>query len=180
MHSQSLQLRPGRQGDAVTVAALSTQVFLDTYASEGVRPDLAREALHEYSEQAFMARLADAKRRFILAEMQQALLGFAEVDPESRESPVPGLHGIELVRLYVQPQAQRAGVGTALLGEAEKIALSSGAPFLWLTVWEGNDRALAFYARRGYADVGATVHAFEGRAYGNRVVTKRLSAEPSA
>jgi hypothetical protein len=45
-----------------------------------------------------------------------------------------------------------------------------------LTVWEGNRRALAFYARSGYADIGATVHAFEGREYANRVVAKLLSA----
>ena len=134
MHTQSISLRPGTRNDAVTVAALSLQVFLDTYATDGVRPDLAREA------------------------------------------PVPGLRGVELVRLYVQPQAQRSGVGTTLLREAEKIAASAKAHALWLTVWERNDRALAFYARCGYADVGSTVYTFEGREYGNRVVAKQLSA----
>ncbi|MCE3273113.1 MAG: Acetyltransferase, family [Ramlibacter sp.] len=176
MHLQSLQLRPGQQSDALTVAALAMQVFLDTYATEGVRPDLAREAFGEYSEQAFLGRITDPNRRFILAEMQQALVGFAEVNSGPREAPVPGLHGVELVRLYVQPQAQRSGVGAALLDAAEKLALSAGAPALWLTVWEGNRRALAFYARSGYADMGATVHAFEGREYANRVVAKLLSA----
>lgn len=176
MHLQSLQLRPGQQSDALTVAALSVQVFLDTYATDGVRPDLAREAFREYSEQAFLGRLADPNRRFILAEGQQALVGFAEVHSGPREAPVPDLHGVELVRLYVQPQAQRSGVGTALLDAAEKLALSARAPALWLTVWEGNRRALAFYARSGYADMGATVHAFEGREYANRVVAKLLSA----
>lgn len=176
MRMQSVSLRPGTRNDAVTVAALSVQVFLDTYATDGVRPDLAREALREYSEQAFLARLSTSSRRFVLAEDQKALLGFVEVDCESREAPVSALRGVELVRLYVQPQAQRSGVGTTLLGEAEKIALSANAAAIWLTVWEKNVRALAFYARSGYADVGATVYTFEGRAYGNRVVAKQLSA----
>jgi ribosomal protein S18 acetylase RimI-like enzyme len=91
-------------------------------------------------------------------------------------APVPGIRGIELVRLYVQPQAQRSGVGTALLRQAEAIAVSAMAPALWLTVWEGNARALAFYARRGYADVGSSIYTFEGRHYGNRVFSKQLSA----
>lgn len=65
MRAQSVVLRPGTRNDAVTVAALSVQVFLDTYATDGVRPDLAREALREYSEQAFLARLSTPSRCFV-------------------------------------------------------------------------------------------------------------------
>lgn len=168
-------LRPGDRGDAVTVAALATQVFLDTYATDGVRPDLAREAFHHYSEQAFLARLADPARRFVLAEMPGGLVGFAELGIAITGSPAPAIHGCELVRLYVQPRSQRAGVGSALLAEGETLARAAGASHLWLTVWEGNLRALAFYSRLGYADVGSSTHALEGRAYGNRVVARRLA-----
>lgn len=174
MRSPIPHLRIGTPDDAAVVSALSIQVFLDTYATDGVRPDLAREAFREYSEQAFLARLCVPDRRFVLAEKEGALLGFAELDCASREAPVPGLHGLELVRLYVQPQAQRTGVGSALLAESERTARSLMAPSLWLTAWEGNARALAFYARSGYADVGATTYEFEGREYGNRVVAKQL------
>ncbi len=167
-------LRSGTQNDAAVVSALSIQVFLDTYATDGVCPDLAREALREYSEQTFLARLCAPDRRFVLAENEGALLGFAELDCIAKEAPAPGVRGVELVRLYVQPRAQRTGVGGALLAQAERIARSLTAPFLWLTVWEGNARALAFYARSGYADVGATTYEFEGRKYGNRVVAKQL------
>lgn len=93
-----------------------------------------------------------------------------------RAAPAQGLRGCELVRLYVQPQAQRRGVGTALLQRAEALGVEAGAPHLWVAVWDGNGRARDFYARRGYAERGTTVHAFEGRAYGNRVVARPLSA----
>lgn len=171
-----MELRPGRPNDAATIAALAVQVFLDTYATEGVRPDLAREAFREYSGQAFRARLEDPDRRFLLAEMQTGLLGFAELHRVPRAAPVPAWHGCELVRLYVQPQAQRAGLGTALLKQAEALAVAEGAANLWLTVWEGNARARAFYARMGYADAGGCVHTIEGRTYANRVFAKVLSA----
>ncbi len=151
------------------------QVFLDTYATEGVRPDLEREAFREYSEQAFLARLSDPNCTFVLASAQSALVGFAEIH-RSRQAPIENLPGWELVRLYVQPQAQRSGLGTLLLRRAETIALQGGAPNLWLSVWEDNARALSFYSAMGYADVGASTYALEGREYGNRVVAKRLSA----
>lgn len=176
MLRHSINFRPGERNDAVTVAALSVQVFLGTYATEGVRADLARAALRDYSEQAFLARLANPGCRFVLAEAQSGLVGFAEVDVVAKTAAVEGLPGCELVRLYVQPQAQRSGIGAALLNEAEVLVRNVGTSHLWLTVWEDNLPALAFYARMGYADAGATVYSLEGREYGNRVVAKRLSA----
>ena len=53
-------------GDAVTLSALSIQVFLDTYATDEVRPDLAREAHEEYSVTAFERRIAEPQGGFKL------------------------------------------------------------------------------------------------------------------
>jgi GNAT superfamily N-acetyltransferase len=174
--SDSFDIRPGSACDAVAVAALATQVFLDAYATDGVRPDLAREAFREYSEQAFCQRFAELDRKFALAYRAQGVIGFAELLCSPSASPVAGLSGAELVRLYVQPRAQRGGVGRALLREAERLALQASSPALWLTAWDGNSSALAFYARMGYADLGTTTYSFEGNTYGNRVLAKQLSA----
>ena len=170
------KIRPGSARDAVTIAALATQVFLDTYATKGVRPDLAREALREYSAQAFCDRLAEPGRSFAVASREDAVVGFAEVLCSPCISPVADLSGAELVRLYVQPRWQRTGVGRALLVEAERLARLSSLQSLWLTAWDGNARALAFYARMGYADAGATTFSIEGNTYGNRVFAKKLGA----
>lgn len=167
-------LRPGTPADAPTIAALAIQVFLDTYATGGIRPDLAREALRDYGVTAFQPRLREPQRRFILAERGDALLGFAELSLADERAPAGDARGAELVRLYVQPVAQRSGLGRQLIRAAEALAAGCGRAALWLTAWEGNHRALAFYAREGYADIGATVHRIEGQAYGNRVLARGL------
>jgi ribosomal protein S18 acetylase RimI-like enzyme len=174
--SESIEIRLGSADDAVCVAALATQVFLDAYATDGVRPDLAREAFREYCEAAFAARLAEPERRFILATQADALLGFAEMRGSDLASPIPAICGAELDRLYVQPRAQRSGTGRALIQEAERIASMLPASWLWLTVWDGNAGALAFYRQMGYADSGATTYLLEGKTYGNRVLGKQLAA----
>lgn len=169
-----VRLRPGLPSDAVPIAALATQVFLDTYATQGVRPDLAREAFEQYSESAFARRFMETTRRFIVAENDGALVGFAEILCSGTQSPAPSTLGAELVRLYVQPRAQRRGVGRLLLSEGESLATANRLPCLWLTVWEGNANAIAFYRRMGYAEVGTTTYSFQGHTYGNRVFAKAL------
>jgi ribosomal protein S18 acetylase RimI-like enzyme len=167
-----IELRIAASSDAPVIAALATQVFLDTYATQGVRPDLAREALSQYGVEAFSQRLAEPDRRFVLATRQDALLGFAEVLISQLQGPVAGVRGAELVRLYVQPRSQRCGVGRTLISEAERMIGAASLTALWLTVWEHNERALGFYRQLGYRDAGATTYVFEGNTYGNRVLVK--------
>jgi len=53
--------------------------------------------------------------------------------------------------LAVDPVAQRGGIGRALMTAAEQALLARGCPKLNLQVRVGNDAALAFYRRLGYA-----------------------------
>lgn len=172
--TQTIELRAGQAGDASTISALAIQVFLDTYATEGIRPDLAREALREYCTQAFECRLCEEKRRFLLAMRGDALLGFAELHTEVQVAPAGNLVGAELIRLYVQPAMQGKGIGGRLLRAAEQLAQEAGERSVWLTVWTGNHRAQQFYARQGYADIGETKYAIEGVEYSNRVLANAL------
>ena len=151
------------------------QVFLDTYACDGVRPDLAREALSVYSPERFTQRLADPSSSFILAERRGHLVAFAEL-ALGGVPPHPSLErGAELVRLYVQARFKRMGLGRMLLARAEAAAAARSAKILWLTAWSENQPARAFYAAQGYTDIGATQYVFEDKSYENRILTRRLA-----
>lgn len=167
-------LRAATPKDAVTIAALSVQVFLDTYATEGIRPDLALEAFTHYSAEAFAVRLAESSRRLLVSERNHGLLGFAEIVLSALPAPAGPMVGAELVRLYVQPQAQGLGIGRELMRAAESAASNGGLTCLWLTAWEGNHRARGFYEALGYIDIGATTYTFQGNSYGNRILAKKL------
>jgi diamine N-acetyltransferase len=180
MGTANFSLRLACAPDAVTISALAIQVYLDTYATEGIRPDIAREAHSEYSVDAFARRLAEPQRRLVLAETGDGLLGFAEVLLTSVPSPAEGFAGAELVRLYVLPTAQRLGLGRALLARAEQLVQATNIPVLWLRAWEGNHNARAFYARVGYEDVGATTFSFQEHTVPNRVFAKRLEVDVRA
>lgn len=180
MRTLPVAVHEGRPEDAETISALAIQVFLDTYATDGVRPDLAAEAFEHYGPEAIRRAIDEPGRVFLLARRGPGLLGFAEF----RLGPVaipgqPG-EGAELVRLYVQPRFQRLGVGKELLAEVEKRVRTAGGNRLWFTVWEENEWALVFYSSNGYREVGTTTYEFQGRAYGNKVLTKALGAAGGA
>jgi diamine N-acetyltransferase len=50
---QNLTLRAATPEDALCLSVLAMQVVLDTYATQGIRPALAREVLAGYSQAVF-------------------------------------------------------------------------------------------------------------------------------
>lgn len=80
----------------------------------------------------------------------------------------------ELQRLYIQERFTGLGIGYSLLQAAKRQACAGGASLLWATVWVGNERALAFYPRRGYELAGSPSYNFQNETHENRLFTKRL------
>nr|WP_316639621.1 GNAT family N-acetyltransferase [uncultured Roseateles sp.] len=175
MSEPTVEYRLAGPDDALCIAVLAMQVFLDTYTLNGMRPDLARETLEVYAPEAFARRLQDPGTSFILAERAGHLIAFAELTLD-RAPPHEALpRAAELVRLYVQRHFKRRGLGRELLGRAEALARSKGASSLWLTTWSGNTAARAFYPTQGYRDIGLTSYTIQGNSYENRAFQKLLA-----
>ena len=174
MNADDIHFRPGTAADALCLGVLALQVFLDTYATEGIRPTVAREVLEQFSTEAMRAKLAQPDTHFIVAERAGHLLAFAHLTLGTVHEHVPQRPSAELDRLYVQERFTGRGVGKALLTRAEAFARREGVAAMWLTTWVGNTRALAFYPLRGYRDCGATLYEFQNEQHENRVFVKAL------
>jgi diamine N-acetyltransferase len=172
-----ISIRAATHADALCIGVLGTQVFLDTYAPDGITPSLAREVQHQMSTAAIAATLAMPATRTLVAEHAAHaahMVGFMQLTLGAKQKLVEVDDAVEMNRLYVLERFTRRGIGRMLLESAEALAASSGAHALWLTAWEGNHRARAFYASQGYEDVGAATYSFEDEHYENRVLAKML------
>ena len=167
-------IRLAQPDDALCIAVLGTQVFLDTYATDGIRPPLAREVLAHFSVDAVSSVLADPATTVLLAEHEGHLIGYAQISERRPHELVPDATAAELRRLYVQERFTGHGIGKRLLLEAERFTASRGASMLWLTAWVGNARALSFYPSQGYTEMGRTAYVFEGESFENRLFGKPL------
>jgi ribosomal protein S18 acetylase RimI-like enzyme len=74
---------------------------------------------------------------------------FVHVRPGADDTWPVGRHMAELVSLAVAPEARGDGVGTALLDAVDAELERRGIHDLEVGVMAGNDRARAFYERRG-------------------------------
>jgi GNAT superfamily N-acetyltransferase len=174
-NAAGLSTRAAVPADALCLGVLATQVFLDTYATEGIRPAIAAEVLRAFSTAAFAELLARPQTRVIVAESAAHLIGFAQLTLGAAHAQVLTDAPAELDRLYVQEPFTGLGIGSRLLQEVEALAAAAGISDLWLTPWVHNLRALGFYAGHGYADFGATVFELDGERHVNRVLAKHIA-----
>lgn len=104
-HVTLVVVRTATPADALCIGVLATQVFLDTYATEGIRPDLAREVLAGYGTAAFESRLLDPQTSFVVAERNAHLIGFAETSRRRWPSTARGYASIGTVDHLIEGQA---------------------------------------------------------------------------
>lgn len=144
-----VEIRAARPGDANCLAALSIQVWLSTYVTDGIRQDMANYVLREFTPAKLEALIADPARHLLVMEQDGFLLGYAQLKLDSRCQGCD-FATVEVERLYLVESRTGEGLGRRLQQAARRWALAlPGQPRLWLTVWHGNERAIAFYRRLG-------------------------------
>ncbi|WP_447775231.1 GNAT family N-acetyltransferase [Variovorax boronicumulans] len=163
-------VRPATTADAHALAALAIQVWLDTYATDGVNDLLGRYVLSTFTPAAFAAWAEAPDAALRVAQVNGHLVGYALLQFGAAQPLAPGCN-TELRTLYVQSPFARSGVGSMLLHEARSAAHArTGSDGLWLTVNVKNLRACAFYDKHGLAVTGLTQFVLGDERHDNHVM----------
>jgi len=142
--------RQATDADAAALAAIARDTWVETFGTLYPPEDLAAYLTAKYGAEIQRAEIADPRTRYFLAEQDDALAGYCMVG--ALAMPVDDSEAVELKRLYVTEAAKGAGVAQALMDMALAWAREQGAPAIYLSVWENNERAQRFYRRYGFVD----------------------------
>jgi GNAT superfamily N-acetyltransferase len=167
-------IRRGEPEDAAVLADLARTTFYDTFAASNDTSDMALHLERAYGVTQQAAELQDPGITTLLVEQDGAAIAYAQIRNDHIPGCVTGPEPVELWRFYVHRDWHGRGVAQALMDRVKSAARERGARTLWLGVWERNDRARAFYAKSGFADVGEHVFLFGTDPQTDRVMTVAL------
>ena len=167
-------VRRGTAADAVMLAELAARTFSDTSASDNRAEDMAAYLPAHFAPGIQRAELADAANTYLIAERTGDSVGYALV----RAGPAPASVGsepaVEVVRIYVDRPWFGRGVAPVLMDACIVEARRRGARTLWLGVWERNPRAIAFYRKCGFRDVGSQTFQLGDDVQSDRVMARDI------
>jgi ribosomal protein S18 acetylase RimI-like enzyme len=168
-------IRRATPGDEATLSLVGQATFLETYAGVLGGQAIVTHCGRVHSTQQYRLLLDDPRHALWLAEIEPgaAPVGYAMVSP----SDFPGANAIgdlQLKRIYLLSRFQGGGLGRRLAETAVSHARTHGAERLLLGVYAANEKALAFYARAGFEQIGTRTFNVGGVDYDDKVMAKKL------
>lgn len=149
-------LRRATPADAAPLAALAARIFTETFAEDTRPDDLAAFLAKAYGARQQSEEISDPDVVTLVAEAPEGLAAYAQVRRGSKAPKhVTAEEPVELWRFYVQRDWHGGGLAHRLMAAVMDAARELGGRHLWLSVWERNPRAIAFYEKHGFHDAGA-------------------------
>jgi ribosomal protein S18 acetylase RimI-like enzyme len=175
MTTVPLSIRLAGPDDAAAVGAFGERSFRETFGPDNRPEDMDAYCLAAYGLERQRAELAASDRVTLVAEMDGALAGYAQLRDGPAPACVTGPDPIELLRFYVDSRWHGQGIAGSLMDQVVAHARRRGRRTLFLAVWERNPRAIGFYRKQGFHEVGAQPFQL-----GKDVQTDRVMVQPLA
>lgn len=152
-------IRRATPADGAQLSRLAAETFRDTFGEHNSPTDMEHYLAETFTAERQAAEIIDPDGIVLLAERTDEsglvhVVGYAYLVSGQAPAAVTGPAPLELKRLYVGRHWHGRGIAQALMDAALSAARSRGARTVWLGVWERNPRAVAFYAKYGFARVG--------------------------
>lgn len=153
------RVRRARIEDAGIVAAVAAETF-ELACPPGTAPHAIAAFIGEHlSESRFSSRLASDDHIVLLADIDGEIAGYTmlvlgEPADAGVAAAVTVRPTVELSKCYVRAGFHGNGVATTLMEASLDTAADAGAASLWLGVNQQNARAIRFYRKSGFTQVG--------------------------
>lgn len=162
--------------DAAELAVFAERAFSETFGADNAPENLAAYLAKAFGVAQQFAELADPRMITLVIECGRTLVAFAQLRRGAPPACVTGSEPIELLRFYVDRPWHGQGVAQSLMHAVDDVAREAGAHTLWLGVWERNPRAIAFYAKCGFTDVGTQSFMVGSDRQTDRVMARSLQS----
>jgi len=152
-----MNIRYGNIDDAKMLSELGAKTFYDTFARDNTPENMAAHLKNSFSPEVQLAELSNPNHIFLIVEDGDKPIGYAQLTLDSKEEFLTGVNSLEVRRIYASQEYIGKGIGKALMQAAIHEAERRGCDSVWLGVWEKNPRAIEFYKKWGFKEVGTHI-----------------------
>ncbi len=170
-----MKIHEARVKDAAILSLLGQVTFNENYAF--VFEDHSQ--LMEYCEAHFAVALmkkdlADKSKRFLIAYMNQCPVGYAKINLGASTELCSDKRSSQLERIYVLKNYASQKIGQHLKDAVIKILKSVNHQCVWLQVYPRNLRAINFYIKNGFSEIGRTPFRMGGKDHEAITMAKKI------
>ncbi len=118
--------------------------------------------------------LNNPKHRFYIVYVDNLPVGYAKLEVNAINENVPSQNNCRLERIFILNEFIPLKIGQQLLTFVEEKAKALQLDVMWLSVYIKNKRAIRFYERNKFKNVGELNFIVSGQSYDNIVFAKNI------
>lgn len=152
-----MNTRYGTIEDAEMLAKLGARTFYDTFAKDNTPENMDAHLKRSFSPEIQFDELSQPNVIFLIVEYENIPIGYAQLILNSKDEAITETRPLEIRRIYALQEYIGKGIGKELMKAAIDEARQRNCDCVWLGVWEKNQRAIEFYKKWGFREVGAHI-----------------------
>jgi ribosomal protein S18 acetylase RimI-like enzyme len=143
--------------DVTILQQISIDTFRETFAATNDASDLQQYLDTSYSLTKLTAEILNPESSFYLLYAADVPVGYLKVNFGAAQTEKYDENTVELERIYLLAAYHGIGAGQFMLDSAIQFAKEARAHFIWLGVWEHNQKAIRFYEKNDFVITGSHV-----------------------
>ena len=136
--------------DLEELKELSRRTFTEAFGADNNPEDLEAYLNSAFGEENLQRELMNPLSEFYFGKFQGKTVGYFKINLGDAQTEFKDEDGMELERIYVTKDFQNKKLGQKMLDAVIEIAVQRKMRYLWLGVWENNERAMKFYLRNNF------------------------------
>jgi len=131
---------------------ISRQTFEETFSEVNSVDNMTSYVEESFSSDKLSCELSNLSSRFYFCFVDNQVVGYMKLNSGQAQTEIRHNHAMEIERIYVLKAFHGKKVGLQLFEEAIKVAEQTRMEYVWLGVWEHNERAINFYKKNGFTE----------------------------
>ena len=133
---------------------LSIRTYYETFAHLNTPEDMAAYLEDAFNVDRFTREMNDSNSAFYFLYCDERIAGYLKLNEAPSQTDINDPSSLEIERIYVGSEFQGNGFGKYLMEQAIAIATERQKKYAWLGVWEKNEKAIRFYKKNGFYEIG--------------------------
>ena len=147
-------LRKCTMKDFDTLRELSIRTYYETFAHLNTPEDMQAYLDEAFEVSKLRGELNNPDSDFFFLYFNDTLAGYLKLNEDPSQTDINDASSLEIERIYVSSKFQGKGLGRYLMKQAIAIATDRKKKYVWLGVWEKNEKAIRFYKKNGFYEIG--------------------------
>ena len=136
--------------DITSLQKVGKKTFFETFSPTNTEENMQKYLEESFSSDKLLGELNNPDSKFYFAKYNDEIVGYLKLNLGHSQTDLNDNQSLEIERIYVLKDFQGKKIGQKLYEKAVEVAKQNKVKYIWLGVWEKNQKAIDFYEKNGF------------------------------